>query len=101
MIPQQTVSKATVMKLNSSEQQTLERARQKMKQIQENHTHSSGLTAGEIKVAIKVGLIEPEEAWWYTEEWQKGERQASKDFAEEHLSRPLGSSELSDELDKL
>ena len=29
----------------------------------------------EIKVACKVGLIDKEQAWWWVEEWQKGERE--------------------------
>ncbi|MBZ0264938.1 AbrB/MazE/SpoVT family DNA-binding domain-containing protein [bacterium] len=101
MIPQQTVSKAAVMRLTEPEQKVLISARQKIEHIQEDITNSSGLTESEIRVAIKVGLIDAEEAWWYTEDWQKGERKATKDIEQGRLSKPLQADELFDELDNL
>lgn len=47
----------------------------------------------EIKLAIKVGLIDPDQAWWWKEEWQKGEREAEKEIAQKEVSEPSKSVE--------
>ncbi|MCK4618216.1 hypothetical protein KAT45_04845, partial [Candidatus Aerophobetes bacterium] len=57
------------------EQEILSRAKKKIGQIQKDILHSQGLTKEEAKVASKVGLIDPDQAWWWVEEWQKGERE--------------------------
>jgi len=36
----------------------------------------------EAKIACKVGLIDPDQAWWWTEQWQKKEREAERDMKE-------------------
>ena len=40
---------------------------------------AKGLTREEVTVAAKAGLIEPDQQYWWTEEWQKGEREAEAD----------------------
>jgi hypothetical protein len=38
-------------------------------------------------VAAKVGLIDPEQRWWWTEDWQKDERAAHRDLAAGRVSQ--------------
>ena len=64
----------------------LKLAQAKLENIDKDFLNSEGLTKDEIDVGIKVGLIDPEEAWWYAEEWQKAEREASKDEIEGETS---------------
>jgi len=74
MIPRQLTAKAPVPSLTKKEQEILSRAKEKIEQIQKDILHSQGLNKEEIKVASKVGLIDPDQAWWWAEEWQKKER---------------------------
>lgn len=82
LIPQQMVSRAPVAKLSQKEQQTLIRTQNKIKTINEDLLNSKGLTEKEADVAIKVGLIDPEQKYWWLESWQKGEREAEKNEKE-------------------
>jgi len=91
MIPRQLTVKAPAPSLTKKEQEILLRAKEKIRQIQGDILHSQGLTKEEIKVACKVGLIDSDQAWWWTEEWQKGERQAEKDIREGRLYGPFES----------
>ncbi len=34
-----------------------------------------------------VGLIDPEQKWWWLEDWQKGEREAQKEVEEGRVSK--------------
>ena len=79
MVPRQLTAKAPVPSLTKKEQEILSRAKKKIGQIQKDILHSQGLTKEEIKIACKVGLIDKEQAWWWVEEWQKGEREAEKE----------------------
>ena len=78
MIPKKLAVKAEIVPLTEEEQQVLLKAKRKIDRIREDILHSEGLNAEEIRVATKVGLIEPDQAWWWTEEWQEGEREAEK-----------------------
>lgn len=78
MIPKKLAVKAEVVSLTEKEQQVLWKVKRKIDRIQEDFLHSEGLSPEEIKVATKVGLIDPSQAWWWTEEWQEGEREAEK-----------------------
>ena len=82
MIPRQLTAKAPAPSLTKKEQETILTAKEKIEQIQKDILHSQGFTKEEIKVASKVGLIDPDQAWWWTEEWQKKEREAEKDVKE-------------------
>ena len=86
LTPQKLFRKPSAVKLNSEEQQMLKLAQAKLENIDKDFLNSEGLTKDEIDVGIKVGLIDPEEAWWYAEEWQKAEREASKDEIEGETS---------------
>ncbi len=82
MIPRQFSAKAPAPSLTKKQQEILFQAGEKIEHIQKDILHSQGLTREEAKVASKVGLIDPDQAWWWTEEWQKGEREAEKDIKE-------------------
>ena len=80
IIPQRVVASAAVPKLSVTEQKTLKKAQKKIKAIANDKFESRGLTKAEIKVAAKVGLIDPDQAYYWTEAWQKGEREAEQDI---------------------
>jgi len=77
------------MKKKKLQQTTLEKAKAKMGRIKQDMVHSKGLSEKEIAVAVKVGLIDPDQTWWWTEEWQKGEREAQKEINEGKLLGPF------------
>lgn len=87
MIPRELTAKAPAPSLNKKEQEDLLKAKEKVEQIQKDILHSRGLTNEEIKVACKVGLIDEDQAWWWTEEWQKKEREAEKNIQEEGVEK--------------
>jgi len=55
--------------------------------------HSKGLSEEEIAVALKVRIIDNDQAWWWTEQWQKGEREAQKEINEGKLLGPFSTVE--------
>mgnify|MGYP001046826502 CR=1 FL=1 len=79
MIPRKLTAKALAPFLTKKEQEVLSEAKKKINHIQIDLLHSQGLTKEEIKIACKVGIIDPDQAWWWTDEWQKGEREAIKE----------------------
>ena len=87
MIPRQLTVKAPAPSLSKREQEILLKAKEKIEKIQNNLLNSQGLTKEEIKVACKVGLIDEDQAWWWTEEWQKKEREAEKDIKRGRVKR--------------
>jgi len=91
MIPKQLTAKAPAPPLTKKEQKILLKAKEKIEKIQTEPLSSQGLTKEEIKVACKVGLIDEDQAWWWTEEWQKSEREAEKDIQEGRLYGPFKS----------
>jgi len=78
IIPKRLANKGETIPLTKKEQKILLKAKKKIDQIKKDLLHSQGLNAEEIKVACKVGLIDPDQSWWWTEEWQKGEREAEQ-----------------------
>jgi len=91
MVPRQLVAKVPVPSLTKKEQEILLKTKEKIEQIQKDLLRSQGLTKEEIKVACRVGLIDKDQAWWWTEEWQKGEREAEKDIREGRFYGPFES----------
>ena len=79
LTPLRLAAKAPAARLTPSEQKALLRARAKIEQIRKDLPRSRGLTRQEVAVAARAGLIEPEQQYWWTEEWQKGERAAESD----------------------
>ena len=82
MVPRELTAKAPAPFLTKKEQKVLLRVKAKIEQIQKNILNSQGLTKEEIKLACKVRLIDPDQAWWWTEKWQKKEREAEKEIKE-------------------
>jgi AbrB family looped-hinge helix DNA binding protein len=102
LIPQRVVERKPVPKLSRKEQALLASAKKKIAAINRNIRTAKGLTDPETKVAAKVGLIDPDQRWWWREAWQKGEREAEDDFVSGRVSRPFQSAnELIDHLRSL
>jgi bifunctional DNA-binding transcriptional regulator/antitoxin component of YhaV-PrlF toxin-antitoxin module len=79
LTPMQLAAKVPAPRLTSAEQRTLARAREKIERIRQEILRARGLTVREARVAAKAGLIAPDQAYWWTEAWQKGERAAEAD----------------------
>jgi len=90
IIPQQVMSKAATPKLSAAELKALKKAQKKIADINRDQLNSRGLTNAEIKVAAKVGLIDPDQTWYWSEEWQKGEREATADIKAGRVSKSQG-----------
>lgn len=101
MTPQRSVIEQAIANLNEDEQHLLEIAQKKLDKINSDHVNSAGLSKEEIEVAVKVGLIDPEETWWYTEEWQEGEREATADHLAGRTYGPFEGEEVIRFLDKI
>jgi AbrB family looped-hinge helix DNA binding protein len=93
LIPKKLVTKPSVIPLTREEQNILRRAKAKIEKIKQDLTHSKGLTEQEIDVAAKVGLIDPDQTWWWTEEWQKSERETQKEINQDKLMGPFSTIE--------
>lgn len=89
LTPKRLTAKAPVPPLISAEQRTLARAKRKIERIQQDLVHSKGLTTEEAQVAAKVGVIDPDQQYWWTESWQKGERAAEADLRAGRLMGPF------------
>ncbi len=93
LTPLQLSAKAPAPRLTAAEQKVLLRARAKIERIRTDLVRAKGLTREETAVAAKAGLIEPDQRYWWTEEWQKGERAAEADRRAGHLLGPFDSVE--------
>lgn len=82
LIPQRVTSQAPALKLSEQEQALLLTARQKIKAINQDMINSTGLTREEADVAAKTGLIDPDQRYWWLEEWQEGEREVERNYKE-------------------
>lgn len=80
LIPKRVVPHAPAPKLSEKEQRILEGAKKKIAAIQKDLKNSKGLTREEASVAARVGLIDPDQKWWWLESWQEGEREAQRDI---------------------
>jgi AbrB family looped-hinge helix DNA binding protein len=90
LTPLRLAARAPAPRLTPAEQKTLRRARAKIERIRTDLLRARGLSREEVAVAAKSGLIEPAQQYWWTEEWQKGERAAEVDRRDR---RVLGSFE--------
>lgn len=93
LIPKRVVERAPAPKLSGKEQTLLTSAKRKIAAINKNIRTAKGLTEPETKVAAKVGLIDPDQQWWWREAWQKGEREAEDDLINGRVSKPLHSAD--------
>ncbi len=89
--PLQVTAKAPTPRLTAAEQRLLGRARAKIALLQRDARHTRGLTAPEAKIAAKAGLIDPDQAYWWTETWQRGEREARADLGSGKVLGPFAS----------
>ena len=80
LIPKTLMEKVPAPKLTVKEQALLGQAREKIQRIRKDLASARGLSAKEAAVAVKAGLIAEDQRWWWTEEWQKGERAAERDL---------------------
>lgn len=87
IIPKNNISKAPVPALTTREQRLWVSAKRKISAIQKNLRTAKGLTEAEAVVAAKIGLVDPSQRWWWTETWQKGEREAQQDIEEGRVSK--------------
>ena len=101
MVRQQVIAKPQIAKLDKEEQVLAHTAREKIRKIGSDFLNSVGLSDDEFKVAVKIGLIDPDEAWWYEEEWQAGEREASNELKDGEVSEAMEGAELNQYLDDL
>jgi AbrB family looped-hinge helix DNA binding protein len=86
IIPKELTTKAIAPVLNEDEQKALTTIKKKINKIQTDLAHSKGLTDKEAEIAAKVGLIDPEQMWWWKEDWQKDEREAENNIAKGEVS---------------
>lgn len=70
----------SLARLTPKEQSLLLRIKAKIAKIKKDITVAKGLTEEEAHIAVKVGLIDSGQAWWWLEFWQKGEREAEKEL---------------------
>ncbi len=89
LTPKHFAAKAPAPSLSPAEQRTLTRAKAKIERIQLDLVRSKGLTTDETQVAARVGLIDPDQRYWWTESWQKGERAAEADRRAGRLIGPF------------
>jgi AbrB family looped-hinge helix DNA binding protein len=91
--PQRLTANPKIPKLTKQEQATLKKAQKKIHAINTTPLNSRGLTKAEIEVAAKVGIIDKDQAWYWTEEWQKGEREAKREIANGDMIGPFDNAE--------
>ena len=78
LTPQRLADKIPAVKLTPAEQKILTRAKAKIDKINNDILHSKGLTLKETEIAAKAGLIAEDQRYFWTEEWQKGERASER-----------------------
>jgi len=93
MVPKRLADRVPAAPLSKQEQRVLERAQDKIERINTDPLNSTGLTKAEIKVAVKAGLIDPDQAWWWTEKSQKGYRESMKEVDKGSLGEAVSSVE--------
>lgn len=93
LIPKRLVNKAPAPNLLGNEQKILLSAKEKISKIQKDIINSHGLNNDEINVAVKAGIIDQEQAYWWHEDWQKGERKASENVKTKKLKGPFNKTE--------
>ncbi len=76
-------------------------ARNKINKINRDILNSVGLTQDEIKVAVEAGLIDEDQAYFWTEEWQKGMRESERDIREGRVTGFDNADDFFRHLDKL
>lgn len=57
--------------------------------IRQKLKHRSGLTPEELRIATQAGLIDWEQRYFWTPEWQAGENEADEDERSGRISGPF------------
>ena len=70
----------------AQEEARLAQIRQKMARIQDDLAAAEGLTLDEILLAAQYNLIDPEQGYWWSEEWQAGEREVVQEKETEQMA---------------
>ena len=73
-------AKTSAASVTSGRQEILARVTRKIERIRQDPAHTRGLTEEEAVVAACEGLIPADQGWWWTEQWQQGERQADREL---------------------
>ncbi len=89
LVPKKLVTKTSVVPLSKEGQKALKKAQAKIEKTKQDMVHSKGLSEEELAVAVKMGMIDYDQAWGWTEEWQNGEREAQKEINEDNLLGPF------------
>ncbi|SRR6266446_1294532 len=76
LVPRERTKKAALPKLTPALRKLLTRAKRKIERIRRDLASARGLTPEEAQVAVRAGLIPRDQRWWWTEPWQRGEREA-------------------------
>lgn len=63
----------------TQEEAQLVQIKQRMARIRDDLASAEGLTLGEILLAAHYNLIDPEQGYWWSEEWQAGEREVEQE----------------------
>ena len=93
LVPKRLADKAPAVALTAKEQRIGASARRKIARIRTDMIRSKGLTLAEANIAAKVGLIASDQIWWWTEEWQKGEREAEGELRAGKTFGPFSSAD--------
>lgn len=79
--------------LTAGDQKILSRAKANIDKINKDLLNSKGLTLKEIEVAAKAGLINKDQSYFWTEEWQKDEHESERDVRERRVIGPFDNAE--------
>lgn len=63
----------------AQEETRLTQIRQKMARIRQGLATAEGLTLDDLLLAAQYDLIDPEQGYWWSEEWQAGEREVEQE----------------------
>lgn len=87
LTPRRIAPTVPVPRLSPKEQRFLAKTKGKIEKINTDVLNSKGLTQTEADLAARVGLIDPDQKWFWLEAWQKRHREAEQDVKE---GRTLG-----------
>lgn len=87
----------TLMKVRPKGQLTLPDAIRKAARLSEGDYLEVSVEAGTIVMRPKK-LIDADQAWFWTDEWQRGEREASEDIVRGRVRRSASGDEFIDSL---
>ncbi len=63
----------------AQEETRLAQVKQKMARIRDDLAAAEGLTLDELLLAAQYNLIDPDQGYWWSEEWQAGEREVEQE----------------------